>query len=247
MQAPAQFQTTVRASAANLKAGTYAATITFIGLESNTTQALKVTFTVKAGCLRAAPTTLAFQTTQGSNPASQSIAMTNCGLTSDWLAAATSDKGWLSISPSKGTLKGGGSGTITASVNSSGLQPGSYSGSVTIKLGSQSATITVSLTVAGPPSITASPNPVNPDCAIDANGNTDCTVTLTNSSSILVLNWSVSVNQSGVTVQPGSGFTIPAGGQETVTIVFSICTDTIVTFIGPLNSATVTWNCTPVE
>ncbi len=235
VQTPDQFTATISASAANLVAGTYTTTITFIGLQSNTTEALKVTFTVQAGCLRA-PTSLAFTATTGSNPASQSLPMTNCGLTSDWSgSAATTDPGnWLAISPSKGTLKGNSSTNITVTVTSASLSANNYKGSITLKLGSKIVTVTVNLTV-NPPQITAQP------ASCDSSSST-CTVTLINSSSGAPLNWSVSASQEGVTMQPGSG-TIPAGGQETVMITFAACTPTTVTFSGPGNSVTVSWNC----
>jgi ribosomal protein L40E len=250
VQAPNQFQASISASAANLAAGTYTATITFIGLESNTTQALTVTFTVQAGCLRVGPLSLSFTTTVGSDPDpnTQTVSMTNCGLTSDWSAtAATSDgNNWLSISPGKGTLQGSSSGKIVVTVSSASakLPANTYTGTVTIKLGSKTAVVTVSLTV--DPLITAAPNPVNSNCTTDQNGNAVCTVVLTNASSGVSLSWSASADQRGVTIEPGSD-TIPAGGTETVTIIFSLCITTIITFSGPANSASVTWNCTPIE
>lgn len=250
VQAPNQFQVTISASAANLKAGTYTATITFIGLQSNTTQVLRVTLTVQANCLRAAPLQMGFSAIAGSNPspATQNITMTNCGPTGDWSASATTnDEGnWLAISPSKGTLNAGARGTIAVTVTSANLRPGTYTGNVTIRLGTATVTVTVTLTVNAPPQITASPNPLNSACVGDDNGNTDCSVTLTNSSNNLPLNWSAAANQKGVTFQSGNG-TIPPGGQETVTVVFSLCANTTVTFSGPANSATVSWNCVPVE
>ncbi len=248
VQAPNQFQASISASAANLAAGTYTATITFIGIESNTTQALTVTFTVQASCLRVGPTGLSFTATAGSDPKpnTQSISMTNCGLTSNWSAQIKDDGNhWLSISPSNGTLKGNTSGTITVTVTSANLPVGGYTDSVTIKLGSKTATVVVDLTVQQIPGITAAPNPVNSNCTTDQSGNAVCTVVLTNTSSGIPLSWSATADQSGVTIKPGSD-TIPAGGTETVTIIFSLCITTIITFSGPANSASVTWNCTPI-
>src|SRR5262249_45069866 len=60
LQAPNQAQVAVSASAANMAAGTYTTTITFIGEESNTTRAVNVTFTVKAGCVMATPPRMVF-------------------------------------------------------------------------------------------------------------------------------------------------------------------------------------------
>ncbi len=249
VQAPSQFQVSISASAANLAAGTYSATITFIGVESNTTQALTVSFTVKAGCVSATPPRMVFNAQLGSDPkpATQNISVTNCGLTSDWSAQMKDDGNhWLSISPAKGTLKGGATGTITATVASAGLkQAGTYTDSVIVKIGSQTTSVTVILVVQSP-QITAGPNPVNSNCTTDQNGNAVCTVVLTNASGGVPLSWSATANQSGVTMKPDSD-TIPAGGTETVTIIFSICITTIITFSGPANSASVTWDCIPIE
>lgn len=247
VQAPNQFQAAISASAANLAAGTYTATITFIGVESNTTQALTVTFTVRAGCLRAGPLQLNFASTAGSdpNPNTQTVSMTNCGLTSNWSATASTNDGnnWLSVAPGKGTLQGGSSGQVAVTVSSAKLPANNYTGTVTIKLGSKTAVITVNLTVN--PLITAAPNPVNPNCTTDQNGNAICTVVLTNGSSNIPLAWSAAASQNGVTMKPVSD-TISAGGTETVTIIFSTCITTIITFSGPANAASVTWDCTPI-
>lgn len=248
VQAPNQFQANISASAANLTAGTYTVTITFIGIESNTTQALTISFTVKAGCVSATPPRVVFNAQLGSDPkpATQNISVTNCGLTSDWSAQIKDDGNhWLSISPAKGTLKGGATGTITATVASASLQQaGNYNDSVIIKIGSQTTAISVILVVQSP-QITAGPNPVNPNCTTDQNGNAVCTVVLTNASSGVPLSWSAVANQSGVTMKPGSD-TIPAGGTEIVTIILSICITTIIIFSGPANSASVTWDCAPI-
>jgi hypothetical protein len=245
--APGQFQATISALSANLAAGTYTASITFTGLQSNTSRVLTVSLTVQASCLRVGPLSMSFAAavTSNPNPDTQSISLTNCGLISDWSATATTSDGnnWLTISPSKGTLKATASGQITVAINSSTLAINTYTGTVTVRLGAKTVAVTVTLTVS--PLITASPNPVNPACTTDQNGNTICTVTLMSTPAGASLSWSAVANQSGVTIQPGTG-TIPSGGSAAVTIVFSICITTTVTFSGPVNTATVTWNCTPI-
>lgn len=245
--APGQFQVTISASAISLAAGTYTATILFTGLQSNTTRALTVSFTVQGSCLRAGPLSLTFDTAVGSNPNpdTQTISLTNCGLTSNWSAtAATSDgNNWLALNPNKGTLQASASGQVTVAINSTSLAANTYNGTVTLKLGSKTIAVTVTLTV--DPLITAGPNPLNPACTTDQNGNAVCTVTLANSPGALPLSWSAAANQGGVTIKPGND-TIPAGGREIVTIIFSLCITTIITFFGPANSAAVTWGCAPV-
>jgi hypothetical protein len=253
IQAPNQTQVTLSASPANLAAGTYTATVTFIGVESNTTQAVNVTLTVKAGCVQATPPRMSFVGVQDtSNPPPQTISITNCGLTSGWSASVTQGSTWLSISPSNGTLNGGATGTITVTASNLrfSLKPGTYNGSISIKIGSKTATVVVILTVQPPPTISVSPTSLffaTQPCTNDPNtGIQSCIVTLTNSSSTANLTWSWLTNGSGVKVEATST-TIPAGGQETVTIVFSVCNNIAVTFTGPGNSATVNYNCSPIQ
>lgn len=249
VQAPYQAQTTVSASAANLKAGAYTATVAFTGLESNTIQTINVTFTVKAGCVRAAPQNLSFTGVQGtSDPdGSQNISLTNCGLTSNWSANVTQGGNWLSISAGRGTLNGGATKTITATASNlkAELKAGSYQGTIAITIGSQTVNVTVTLTVQDAPVITASPT----SCTGNGDGNSTCAITLTNGSSNAPLRWSSQASDSSVAVRAASG-TIPAGGSEQVTIVVpsgDCGTKVTVNFTGPSNTATVTWSCIQVS
>ena len=254
VQAPNQILTTLSASAAKLSAGTYTTTVTFLGVQSNTAQSVNVTLTVKAGCVSAAPQSLSFTGVAGvSDPTnSQNVSVTNCGLTSNWSANIDNGSSWLNLSTSQGTLKGGTSKTlaVTASNLNAGLRAGTYNDTITFTIGSDTATISVSLVVQpAPPSISASPTSVNAataPCANDGNGNSACTVTLTNTSNTTALTWSASASVGGVTVQGSTS--IPAGGTEQVTIVVptSNCgTPVTVTFTAPGNAVNVTWNCTP--
>jgi hypothetical protein len=245
--APGQFQAAISASVTNLAAGTYTTTITFVGVQSNSIRVLTVSLIVQASCLRAGPLSLTFDTAVGNNPNpdTQTISLTNCGLTSNWSATESTSDGnnWLAINPGSGTLQGNSSRQITVAINALSLATNTYNGTVTLKLGAKTVAVTVTLTV--DPLITAGPNLLNPTCATDQNGNAVCTVTLANTPGGLSLSWSAVATQSGVTIKPGND-TIAAGGSETVTIVFSICATTVITFFGPANSAAVTWDCTPV-
>lgn len=151
IQAPNQTTVTVNAVVANLSAGTYTATLTFTGQESNTTQTVTITLTVKASCVQATPPRMIFTGVQGtSDPtSSQPISLTNCGLTSNWSAKITNNSSWLSLNATKGVLKGGTTTNIavTASVVKTGLKVGSYRDVITLTIGSQTASVTVLLTV----------------------------------------------------------------------------------------------------
>ncbi|HZF41650.1 MAG TPA: S8 family serine peptidase, partial [Blastocatellia bacterium] len=94
------------------------------------------------------PTSLSFTATAGgSNPANQTISITNTGAgTLNW--TATDDAPWLTVSPASGTAPS----TLTASVNISGLAAGTYNGTITISATGASNTpvsVPVTLTVNG--------------------------------------------------------------------------------------------------
>jgi hypothetical protein len=74
------------------------------------------------------PSSLSFTATAGgSNPASQTISITNTGAgTLNW--TATENGSWLTISPASGTAPS----TLTASANISGLATGTYNATITI-------------------------------------------------------------------------------------------------------------------
>lgn len=74
------------------------------------------------------PSSLSFTATAGgSNPANQTISITNTGGgTLNW--TATDNASWLSVSPASGTAPS----TLTASVDITGLAAGTYNGTITI-------------------------------------------------------------------------------------------------------------------
>jgi subtilisin family serine protease len=94
------------------------------------------------------PTSLSFTATAGgSNPANQTISITNTGAgTLNW--TATDNAPWLTVSPTSGTAPS----TLTASVNISGLAAGTYNGTITISATGATNTpvnVPVTLTVNG--------------------------------------------------------------------------------------------------
>jgi hypothetical protein len=94
------------------------------------------------------PTSLSFTATAGgSNPANQTINITNTGGgTLNW--TASDDAPWLTVSPASGTAPS----TLTASVNISGLAAGTFNGTITISATGATNTpvnVPVTLTVNG--------------------------------------------------------------------------------------------------
>lgn len=92
------------------------------------------------------PSSLTFAAQVGVNPATQTFSITNTGSgTLSW--TATDDASWLTLSQTSGTN----GGTVTASINTSGLVAGTYSGTITIgATGVSNKTVSVLLTVSAP-------------------------------------------------------------------------------------------------
>lgn len=90
------------------------------------------------------PSSLSFSATVGgSNPANQSLSITNTGGgTLNW--TANSNATWLSVSPTSGTAPS----TATVSVNIAGLAVGTYNGAITISAtGATNTPVTVPVTL----------------------------------------------------------------------------------------------------
>lgn len=133
-----------------LTAGTYTAAINVVaGGATNTLQVIPVSLTVAAAptatpVIGLSLTSLTYAgTAGGTNPSNQSFTVSNTGSgTLTWTAGDSA--GWLTLSPAAGTN----TGTVTASVNLTGLAAGTYSGTITVAAtGATSKTLPVSLTV----------------------------------------------------------------------------------------------------
>lgn len=255
ISAPGQVQISVSANTAQLAAGTYSATVTFSSSASNVTQTLAISLTVQSGCINVTPTTLAFTGVVGvSDPAAQTVAISNCGLTGSWSAATQTTDGasWLFASPASGTLNAGTAPTnvtVTATNLKTALAAGTYTGSVTFTLGTVTSVVQVTLTVLPPPTLSASPLSLVGSSNCTFINNYVCVVTLTNNSTGASLAWTSKANLIPSAVISLPSDTIPAGKTETVTITISAndcAAGASIVFTGPANSVTVTWQCSPL-
>jgi uncharacterized protein (TIGR03437 family) len=155
------FQTSaviVTVNAANVPAGTYAGTIA-LALSSGETFSIPVILTVASNqqSLVLSQTGLLFRAVQGgTSPPSQSVSVLNGGagsLTFSASATVLSGGTWLSVSPASSTASAGSSASVSVSVNSTGLAPGNYYGSVQFSapnVSNSPQTISVVLTVTSP-------------------------------------------------------------------------------------------------
>lgn len=103
------------------------------------------------GGITASPTSLSFSAPLGgSNPAGQSVTLTNTtGSSASWSAsiAYTSGSGWLSLSSSSGTLASSANTSVTVTASISSLAAGTYSASINAVMGSNSVSIPVNVTI----------------------------------------------------------------------------------------------------
>jgi hypothetical protein len=165
-------------------------------------------------------TALNFDVLEGSNPASQTFSITNGGgLTLNWVA--TEQRTWMEVQPVLGSLAPGASVTVTVTVLSEGLDANTYTGNITIEdenASNSPQTVAVSLTVAPVPIIQLDPGTL--DFTTDEGQEpADQTFDVRNTGAA-ELNWSASVDQSWLSLEPASG-SVAVGGSETVTASIS--------------------------
>jgi hypothetical protein len=255
ISAPGQAQVNVSALASNLTPGSYSVTLTFTSQPDNTTKSLPISLTVQAGCAIGNPNRLSYSGVASvSDPAAQTVTITNCGPTGTWSASTQTNTGanWLFASPTANSLNAGATNnvTITASDLKAKLAAGTYTGSVTFKIGSGTFTVNVTLTVMPAPTLSsATPTPIfaNRQCKPDQTGGLwVCYVSLTNTSTNLSLGWSATNSGiNGVNFNPSRGTLSPRQTISVqITVPVSDCpTKGILTFTGPANTVTVEWYC----
>ena len=233
----------VRTTVAGLAAGSYSASVTI----TETSQSgkirrtflpvtLSITGTASTPALQLSLSNLAFSgTAGGANPAPKTFSISNTGGgTLAWTANDTAT--WLTLSPAAGTN----TGTVTASIASSGLTAGTYSATVTVSApGVTAKTISVTLTITQ--STSTSGFNVSPASlaytGTEGGPNQPGSVTVTNTgTTALTVTWADSINWL-VAIQPGVTQTIQPGQSGAFTITASSAGLTASTYSG---TATIT-------
>ena len=155
--AGATHSVTVSVDASGLVVGTQSGTITVGGNGTNAPQTVAVSVTVNeqpvAPSIAVAPTSLTYETTEGSNPPDKSFTVKNDGGgTLDY--TASSNRNWLGLSRSSGSLAAGASHEVSVSVDASSRPVGTSSGTITIGGNGDNApqTVAVSVTITEQPS-----------------------------------------------------------------------------------------------
>jgi hypothetical protein len=115
---------------------------------SPATVPISITIAAPPPAMQLNTTALSFTTTAGTNPAPQTITITNTGGgTLNW-TAGTPSQPWLTVTPASGSDAAGGTSTPSFNVNVAGMTAGSYSATVSITApGGISQTVTVTLTI----------------------------------------------------------------------------------------------------
>jgi murein DD-endopeptidase MepM/ murein hydrolase activator NlpD len=215
----------VAVSTAGLNAGTYNGTINFTApgvAGSPKTIAVSLTIT-PAPSIGLSATALAFTAQQGANPSGQTLTVTNTGGgTLQW--TASEPMAWLVGSPGTGSLTAGQSAAINLSVNTSGLQAGTYEGAITISApgaanSPQSVPVSLVVTAAPVPSLSVSPASLAFSAQQGSNPSGQ-TLTISNTGQG-TLTWTASEPIAWLTGSPGSG-TLSAG--QSATIAFTVNT-----------------------
>ncbi|MEX2154971.1 MAG: BACON domain-containing carbohydrate-binding protein [Gemmatimonadaceae bacterium] len=196
---------TVQPSTSGLTAGSLAAIITITAPgAANTPRTIAVTLTLEqAPAIGLSATTLSFSATAGgSNPANQTINITNTGgSTLNWTAA--SNASWLTATPASGT----GAATLTAAVNTSGLAAGTHNGTITIAASGASNTprsVAVTLTLEQAPAIGLSATNLSFTGTEGGSNPANQTVNITNTGGS-TLNWTAASDATWLTATPASG------------------------------------------
>ncbi len=156
--------TGVVVDAASAVAGNYTANVTITATDPTTGLAaagspttVTITISIAPPSMQVNTTSLTYSTPAGTNPASQSINITNIGGGTLTWTAGTPSASWLSVSPTSGSDAPNVTSSPTFSVNAAGLAAGTYTATIAITPSAGSAaTVTVTLTVTA---VTPTPTP----------------------------------------------------------------------------------------
>ncbi len=222
---PAELQVSV--SPAGLSANTYQGTITITVPNANPSIiTISVTLVVASAGPAASvqPLGLTFNLTQGAAAATQTVTignLTNQAQTFSASASVNSGANWLSVSPTSGTIPAVGSAGLAVTVDPSKLQPGTFTGTVSISVGGKSFTVLVLVTVSSQSGIILSALGLRFEAVIGGSATPPQSVTVLNSGAgTLSFTVNVSTNSGGnwLSVSPPSG----TSGSSTGSVTFSV-------------------------
>ncbi len=138
----------------------------------------------------------------GTTPAAQTFMVTAAG-NAALAFTATSPGTWVTLNPTTGTTPA----TVLVSVNPAGLGAGTYTGTINVTAGGagNTAPVTVTLTVTGPPALTVTPSTLT--FSAPTGGPAPPAQTLTVTSNTGALNFTAAAGSVWLSVTPTSGTT----------------------------------------
>jgi hypothetical protein len=215
---------TVSVSISGLNEGTHTGTITITDSNaSNSPQTVSVTLTLtkdQPPQISVTPASLAFSAERGgSDPSAQNIRIRNSG--QQTLSYTISDDaGWLSVNPASGSSTGG-ENNHTVSVSIGSLSAGTYTGTITITDSNASnspQTVSVTLTISEPPPPVISVTPTSLSFSAQQGGPNPSSKSIgIRNSGGQTLNYTISVNEGWLIVNPTTGSSTGQEIQHTVT------------------------------
>lgn len=174
--------------------------------------------------LQTAPVAMTFNATVGgSNPPTQNDTLSEvAGVGTSWTSSINygSGSGWLSISPSSGSLSANGNATIGVTCTTGALAGGTYTATITFTAttGGSTATIAVTFVVASP-ALSVTPTTITFNGGVGSVSPHSQSVTLSETNGVGT-GWTASLSGSGATwlgVTPSSG-TLLAFGNASISL-----------------------------
>jgi hypothetical protein len=245
MAAPATGSTpgtlSVSVNPAGLTAGTYSGTVSVASTAAaNSPQRVSVSFTITAPPnpnLILSPASLSFNyQSGGTTPAAQNVAVTSSGAALSY--SATASAAWLMATPAAGSTPG----TLSVSVNPSGLAVGSYNGTVSVAAtgaANSPQQVSVSLTVTAPAAPNLTLSPASLTFNYQAGGTTPATQNVSVSSGGPALSYSAATSAAWLTLASADGTTpgtLTVGVNPTGLAAGSYTATVTVTAIGAANT-----------
>jgi len=212
--------------------GVYIGTLLFTATAGaiDSPQSVDVSLTVSPHCgIATSSGYLSLNAVEGqSNPGNQALSLNatvSCaGTAVNWWTSSTPS--WLTVTPSRGQLKGTASTVVSFSVNTGGLAPNTYTGAISFVTGQATQTVIVQLFVQSSPApaepvMGASPLSLNFSNTRGLPNPTGQVVTITNNGSS-PLRWNTNINLlagSWLGVAPSGGTVAPGQtGQVTINV-----------------------------
>jgi uncharacterized protein (TIGR03437 family) len=196
----------VNVNGSGLAAGTYNGTVTISAPGvTGSPLAVNVTLVVAAGTISVSPASVTFTEVAGTSAQSQSVTVSGTPGALSFTVVTSQNAPWLTATASNLTTPA----TVQIIAANTGLQPGTYTGTVTITapgaVGSP-LTVNVSLTVVTAQTVTATPATLNFSYVIGTTAPAAQSVSLS-ASGAAAFTTTVSQNTSWLSVSPASGTT----------------------------------------